>query len=148
MRWRDTGDPSAVDAHVGPHVGGRVEIVWNRAVPVRDSQERVLLLDGVAAERNQLLDEAAQAGVGRRRDLELDLRELVVGAADLEVQHFELAAALDDGIEDGVEELRVDQVALRLDDDCVQWWSFGHDQERWIIASRLRARMRNEVRRG
>ncbi len=123
MRWRDTGDPAAADAHVGPHVGGRVEVVGDRAVPVRDSQERVLFLDGVAAERNQLLDEAAQAGVGRRRDLELQLREVVVGAADLEVQHLELPAALDDRIEDGVEELRVDEVALGLDDDGVKWWS-------------------------
>ena len=113
------GDPAAVDAHVGPHVRRRVEVVGDDAIAVGDSQQRVPLLDGVAAERDQLLDEAAQAGVARRRHLELQLREVVVGAADLEVQHLELSAALDDGIEDGVEELRVDEVALGLDDDGV-----------------------------
>ena len=105
-------DPAPVHAHVGPQVGGRIEVVWNRAVTVRDSQQRVPFLDGMAAEWNQLFDEPAQAGVGRGRHLQLQLREIVVGAADLEVQHLELPAPLDDGIEDGVEELRVDQVAL------------------------------------
>ena len=114
------GNPAPVHAHVGPHVGRRVEVVWNRAVPVRDSQQRVPLFDGVAPERYQLLDQAPQAGVGGRRHPHFQLREIVVGTADLEVQHFELSAALDDGIEDRVEELRVDQVALRLDDHGVQ----------------------------
>ena len=87
----------------------------------------------MAAERNQLLDQAPQAGVGVRRHLHLQLREIVVGAADLEVQHLELSAALDDGIEDRVEELRVDQVALRLDDYGVLR-CIGHDGS-WIIAT-------------
>ncbi len=120
------GNPAPLHAHVGPHVGGRVEVVWNRAVPVRDSQQSVPLLDGVTAERYQLLDQAPQAGVGVRRHPHLQLRELVVGAADLEMQHLELSAALDDGIEDRVEELRVDQVALRLDDYGVLR-CIGHD---------------------
>ena len=30
--------PSAVDAHVGPHVRRRVEVVWDRAVPIGDAQ--------------------------------------------------------------------------------------------------------------
>ena len=58
----------------------------------------------------------------------LQLREVVVGPADFEMQHLELAATLDDGIEDGVEQLRVDQVALGLDDDGVQR-CVGHDRK-------------------
>ncbi len=114
------GQPAAIDAHVGPHVRRRVEIVRHRAIAIRDPQQRVPFLDGMAAERNQLLEQTAQAGVGRRRHLQLQLREVVVGAADLEMQDLELTAALDHGIEDGVQELRVDEVALSLDDDGVR----------------------------
>ena len=35
------------------------------------------------------------------------------------LQHLERAAALDDGVEDGVEQLRVDEVAFGLDDGGV-----------------------------
>ncbi len=119
MRWRDTGIQQAVDAHIGTHVGGRVEIVGDHAITIRGFQERVPLLDGVAAEWNQLFDEAPQAGLAGGGYLQLQLRKVVVGAADLEVQDLELSAALDDGIEDGVEELRIDEVALGLDDDGV-----------------------------
>ena len=93
-------DPAAVHAAPRALVGRRVEVVGHAAVAIGDAQERVPLLDGVAAERDQLFEQAAQAGVGRRRDLELQLREIVVGAADLEMQDLELAAVLDHRVED------------------------------------------------
>ncbi len=114
------GNPAALDAYVGPHVGRRIEIVRNRAVAIGHQQQRVPLLDGMAAERNQLLEQAPQVGIGRRRDLQFQLREVFVGAADLEMQDVELSAASDHGVEDRVQELRVDEVALGLDDDGVE----------------------------
>ena len=126
-------DPAAIDAHVGSHVRRRIEIVWHGAIAVRDAQQRVPLLDRMTAERNQLLDAAGAARLGRRRHLELQLREVVVGAANLEVQDLELTAALDHGIEDGVQELRVDQVALRPDDDGVR--GVSDMVGIWIIAT-------------
>ena len=109
-------------------VGRRVEIVGHAAVRSGDAQKRVPLVDRVAAERNQLLDSRRSPGSVGAETLSGSCEKLVVGAADLEVQNLELTAALDDGIEDGVEELRVDQVAFRPDDDRVQW-SFGHDRK-------------------
>ena len=55
------------------------------------------------------------AGRRRRRHLQRNARELVVGAADGEVQHLERAAALDHLVEDRVENVRVDQMAFGAD---------------------------------
>ena len=108
-------DPLAADAHVRAQIGRRIEIVGHAAVAVGLAQQRVPLLDGAAAELHQILDQPAQAGGRRRRNLERNARELVVGAADGEIQHLERAAALDHLVEDRVENVRVDQMAFGAD---------------------------------
>ena len=95
-------DPSAVDAHVR-------SACWSSSrsrpapQPSRSAtrSERVLLVDGVAAERHQLLDEAAQRRLGRRRDLQhraARSSSLVRPISNCRTSNG--AAALDDGIED------------------------------------------------
>ncbi len=46
----------------------------------------------------------------------LQVREVLVGPADIEVQHFKAARSLDDLVEDRVEQLRVDEMAFGFDD--------------------------------
>ena len=129
--------PSAVDAHVA--CAGSWSSRSPRARSRRDRRRAASAscsLDGMAAERNQLLDEARSPAVGVGGHLQRELREIVVGPADLEVLHLERAAALDDGIEDGLEQLRVDQVALRLNDHSMLW-CFGHEATDYSHGSRI-----------
>ena len=80
------------------------------------------LADGVRAERNQILDHPGQRGVVAGRDLQRELREVVVGAAQLEVEHFELAAAFDHPVEDVLQQLGIDEVAFGRDDGGMSGW--------------------------
>jgi hypothetical protein len=113
-------DPASIDPHLGSLVGRRIEVVRHRAVAIRRADERVAFLGDVTAERDQRLEQGRERGTGRRRHLEAQPREVLVGAANLEVQHLEGAAAFDHGIEDRIEELRIDQVPFGLDDRAVR----------------------------
>ena len=127
--------PSAVDADVGPQVRRRVEVLGRRPVEICRFEDRVLLLDGPASERHEILQEPLEGLCACRRHLELQSRKIVVRAADFEMQHLELSASLDDRVEDGVEELGVDEVAFSIDDGSVRR-GVGHDREgRAIIPS-------------
>ena len=115
MRCRSTSIHSPADAHMGAHVGGRIEIVRHAAVALGCAQQCILLVGRVAAELHEILDQPAQAGRRWRRHLERNARELVVGAADGEGQHLERAAPLDHLVEDRVENVRVDQMPFGAD---------------------------------
>jgi hypothetical protein len=84
-----------------------------------------MFLGDMTAERDQRLEQGRQALRGRRRDFERQTREILVGASDLEMQHFECAAALDHRVEDRVQELRIDQVPGGRDDGSVRLYT-GH----------------------
>ena len=78
----------------------------------------------MAAKRNQLLDEAAQAGLGRRRHLSLSCENssLVRPISKWSTSNCPPRSMTASKIV--VEELRVDEVALGLDDDggeVVEW---------------------------
>ena len=73
----------------------------------------------MAAERQQFLEEELERRLGTRVHLQRELRELVVGPAEIEVLDLEGGAALDDLVEDGLELLGVDEVALGGHDRAV-----------------------------
>ena len=108
-------DPSAAAADLRPVVGGRVEVVGDEAVAGR-GEPRLAVPPGMAAQGDELLDQLAQPLAGVRGDPQLELRELLVGAADREPEDVEAGAALDDLVEDRGEQPRVDEMALGLDD--------------------------------
>ena len=120
MRCSLDVDPAAADPHLRALVGRGVEVLRRAAVAVGRADERVLLADRVAAERDQILDEPRERRFVRRRDLERQPRDVVVRAAELEVLHLEVAAALDHAVEDRLQELRVDEVTFRGDDGGVR----------------------------
>ena len=107
--------PAPAVANLGPVIGGRVEVVGDEAVTGR-GQSHLSLRPGMAPQGDQLFDQLAEPVPGIRRHPQLELRELLVGAADGELEHVEAGAAFDDLVEDRAEQPRVDEVALRLDD--------------------------------
>jgi hypothetical protein len=86
------------------------------SVAIGGAAQRVLFGRLVAAERNQRFEQRGQRRLGGRRHLECQVREVGVGAADLEVEDLERAAALDDRVEDGRHQLRVDEMSFGGDD--------------------------------
>ena len=119
--------PTPFDANLGAHVRCRIEIVGHTAIAIGNPDEGVVLLDGGAAKRHEVFDQTLQRRFARCRDLEGEAGEVVVGAPDLKVHHFERAATLDDDVEDRVENLRIDEVAARADDGGVLMsvWHLG-----------------------
>src|SRR5205085_11565212 len=104
--------------------------------------------DRVAAERHQLLDEPLQGGVVRGRDFQFQVREVFVRPADVEVQDLKAPAALDDLVEDHVEQLRIDQVPFGLDDlgghsvtnaSSATWMGGGSSSMRYSNSARKRS---------
>src|SRR5262249_47601076 len=104
-------NPRAADADVSPMVSRRIEIIWGDAVPWRGPQRRVGDLSLVAAEFDQLFERLVEYLPGRRDHPHLQLRELVVSAPELEVDHFIDRATFDHAIHDARKYLRIDQVA-------------------------------------
>ena len=121
MRWRSTVHPAAVDAHVGPHVGRRIEIVRARsrrdrpAAASASCSSTAWQPSGISSSTQA---RAAPASVAAETfSVSCEKSSLVRPISKCSTSNC--AAALDDGIEDGVEELRVDEVAFGLDDDRV-----------------------------
>ena len=69
-----------------------------------------------APERHELLEDLPEQRLGRRRNPHRDERGLFVAPPDGELQHVERGIAPDDGVEDDVQDLRVDEVPLGLND--------------------------------
>ena len=115
IRWPSTSTHPPAVAYLRPVVRGRVEVVGDEAV-ARRGEPRLAVAPGMAAQGDELLDQLAQPLAGVRGDAQLELRELLVGAADREPQHVEAGAALDDLVEDRGEQPRVDEMSLGLDD--------------------------------
>ena len=111
--------PAAAVAHERLEVGRGIEIVRHAAVPVGLPDQRIARARDLAPERHELLEHALEPVLGRRRNPHRDRRRLVVGPPDRELQHFERRVPLDDGVEDHVQELRVDQMPFGLDDLAV-----------------------------
>ena len=112
-------EPYATNPHLGPLVRGGVEVLRDGAVGVRHAKAGVLFLRDVAAEGDERFDEPLQRRAAVGRDLQRQPREVVVRFPDVEVLYLEGAPALDDRVEDRVQELRVDQVTFCLDDGGV-----------------------------
>ena len=79
-----------------------------------------MLLGNVTAERDQRLEQGCERRCARGRNLQREAREILVGAPDLEMQHFERAAAFDHRVEDRVQQLGIDQVPFGGDDRIVR----------------------------
>ena len=118
--------PFAAHPDLRPLVGGRVEVVRRAPVPVGRPHEGVLFADRVAPEGQQVLDELGERRRIAGRDLQRQARDVVVRPAEFEVQHLEVAAALDDAVENGLEQLGVDEMTLgrrrwRSEDGRLAW---------------------------
>ncbi len=119
--------PLPLDPHLRPLVRGGIEVVRHAAVLVGHPHRRVLHVRHVTAERKQLLEQVVERGRTRGLHLERQPRELVVGAAQLEVQDLECPPALDHLVENRLELLGVDEVPLGGDDGGMGRW-VGHDE--------------------
>jgi hypothetical protein len=105
-------DPCAAGAHKGSMIGRRIEIIGRDAVLGRGLQRRIGELGLVAAQLDQLFERLVEDLPGGRHHPHLQLRELVVGAPELEVDHFVDRAALDHAIHDVRQYLRIYQVTF------------------------------------
>ncbi len=108
-------DPAAVEVHFGPVVGRGVEVVRRGGVDVGAAQQRVRRAVHVAAVRRQLLEQVIERRPGAGRDRDRQVRDVLVGAADVEAFDLVRRAMLDDRGEDALEVARVDQVAVGVD---------------------------------
>jgi hypothetical protein len=109
-------DPAAAHPHGRLLVGRRIEIFRGAPGLVGRPQYRVALPHRVTAERHQLLQQPLQHALTCGRHLQLQVRELVVRAADLEVLHLECPAAFNHLVENQIQQLRIDEVAFGFDD--------------------------------
>ena len=114
--WMADGDPRSLVTDVRLMIRRRVEVVGDHPVRLGRHQRHVPLRHRMTPERHQVLEEQPEAGRVGRGHPQREVRILLVGPAQLELEHLELAAALDDLVEDRVQQLRVDEVAFGLDD--------------------------------
>ena len=133
MRWLLDRDPAAGDADLGPQVGGRVEVV--RRAPSRSAARTSASCSSTARQPSGIRSSSRRCSAAS------------VGAETLSVSREKsslvrpiskcctsnCAAALDHRVEDGVEDLRVDEVPFGIDDlvRCGR----GHDWNCGIIPS-------------
>ena len=108
-------EPLPAVPHERPLVRRRVEVVGHAAVLVRLDDERVVAAGNPAAERHEPFEHLLQRGLVGPGDAHRDERRLFVGPADRESQDLERGVALDDRVENDVQELRIDQMAFGLD---------------------------------
>ena len=106
--------PLAADAHEGVEVGRGVELVGQDAVGLGGAE---LSVDG-GGHRSEVA-EALEDGVEGLRvlgfDRDLGGRGVVVGLADPEVQHLELAPLFDHTVEDPPQDVGIDEMPFELD---------------------------------
>ena len=96
-------NPRSAHTHLRALVRRRIEVVGHAAVALRGAKPRVLLHGDVAAERDERLEQMRERRPARRRHLQGEAREVLVRAADVEVQHLEGGPFFDHRIEDFVE---------------------------------------------
>ena len=111
--------PPAGVPHERLQVRRGVEIIRHAAVAIGGADEGIGRVRDLTPERDELLEDPLEAVFGRRGNPHRDRRRLVVGPADREPQHLERRIPLDDGVEDHIQQLRVDQVAFGLDNLAV-----------------------------
>ena len=109
---------------MGALVGRGVEVVRHAAVLLGHAHGGILLVDRVAAERQELLEQSSSAAAVGAYTFSVSRENSSLVRPSCEVLNLERAAALDDLVEDRVEVLRVDEVAFGGDDGGV---SVGHD---------------------
>ena len=122
-------EPVAAMADQRLQIRRRIEVVSDAAIPLGTSHERVGLARDLAAQRHELLEHAPQSLFRRRGDPHRNRRRLVIRPADREMQYLERGIPLDDGVEDDVQELRVDQMAFGLDDFAVRVFNHRSTQD-------------------
>ena len=93
-------DPLALEANVRAVVGRRIEVVGHAAVLFRRFHEHVAFAFRVAAERGQLLQQVIEHRLLGGRDAHLELRDVVIGPADIELEDLVGGLVLDDLVED------------------------------------------------
>ena len=118
------GDPLPANAHLGPLIGRRVEILGRAAVAIGIADERIVLGRGMAPKWYQRFEQRGERWCVGRGDLERQPGEFIVRAPDIEGEHFEGSASLDDHVENACQQLRVDEMP------------FGTDNGRWLGDSR------------
>lgn len=109
------GDPGAVVTDFGALVGGRIEIERGAAVAFDDADFGIARIDRGAAETDQLAEHLLHMLGRGGLDAEAEVGRFAVGATDLEDFYFEATLILDDGIEDALHDVTVDQVTLSFD---------------------------------
>ena len=107
--------PAAVEMNVGLVVGRRIKIVRRGRVDVGGAQLRIRCAMHVAAVRRQLLQQVVERRLCVGLDGDGQVRDVLIGAADVEALDLVGAAMLDDGREDALKIAGVDQVATRVD---------------------------------
>ena len=109
------GDPRSAEANLSALVGRRVKIFGSAAVPFDNADFGVARVNGGAAEADQLAKHLVHQFARRRFYAKAEMRRFAIGPSDLEDFHFEAALVLDDGVEDPLHNVAVDQVSLGFD---------------------------------
>src|ERR1035441_8453658 len=108
-------DPLLAIAHVGPVIGGGVELLRRAAVALHRRQLGVAGIGWGAAQAQQLVQQAEERTLVRRLHFESQIGRFTIGLADAELLHFETAVVLHDLVEDVLHDVGVDQMAFGFD---------------------------------
>jgi hypothetical protein len=108
--------PLAFVAHEGALVSGRVEVFGCAAVAFGCLQFCVSAINRSTAETEQLGEHLLHLLVIWCFEPQAEERGVAVGAPDRKVLDFEAAAKFDNGVEDALHDVRVDEMTLGLDD--------------------------------
>src|SRR5262249_32964348 len=99
----------------GAMVGSGVEIFGCAPVALHRTKLRIARIDRRAAQAEKLLQQPVHLVLAGRFDLQPQIGCVAVGASDAELLDFEAAVVFDHLVEDLLHDVRVDQMALRLD---------------------------------
>src|SRR5918993_5499071 len=108
-------DPASPYPHVRAVVRRRIEVVGDAAIFFRRLGDGVALAYGVTPENGELLEKIVEHRRVARVDAHLDVRGVVIRAPDVELHDLVGRPELDDLVEDGREQSRIDQVSFGFD---------------------------------